>query len=101
MFVSMDVTFRESEPFYGKRTDLSSLFDLDSPSMGDASQEGDREASRIEECDQPRVVVGSIPCPMGGDRWRRVNEEEILRVYSRRQQQARHNCRGSNNNSRF
>src|SRR3954465_2548277 len=33
-FVSMDVTFRESEPYYGDKTDLSSLFDidLDSPS---------------------------------------------------------------------
>ena len=29
-FVSMDVTFRESEPFYGDQTDLSVLFkDLD------------------------------------------------------------------------
>ena len=26
MFVSMDVTFRESEPFYGEPTDLSQLF---------------------------------------------------------------------------
>ena len=80
------MTFRESEPFYGERTDLSSLFDLDSPSMDDACREGELEASRIEEGEQPRVVVGSIPCPMGGDRWRRVNEEENLRVYSRRQQ---------------
>lgn len=81
------MTFRELEPFYGERTDLSSLFDLNSPSMGDASREGEFKASRIEEGEQPRVVVGSIPCPMGGDMWRRVNEEENLRVYSRRQQQ--------------
>jgi len=47
MFVSMDVTFRESVPFYGERNDLSDLFvDLDSSSMDDNSVEGgERNAS--------------------------------------------------------
>jgi len=33
LFVSMDVTFRESEPYYGEKTDLNSLFELGDPSM--------------------------------------------------------------------
>jgi transposase InsO family protein len=42
LFVSMDVTFRESEPFYGEKIDLSSLFsDLDSPTMIDVSREAE------------------------------------------------------------
>ena len=41
--MSMDVTFRESKPFYGENTNLCSLFyDLDSPSMG-----GDVERERM------------------------------------------------------
>jgi len=33
LFVSMDVTFRESEPYYREKTDLNSLFELGDPSM--------------------------------------------------------------------
>jgi len=33
LFISMDVTFRESEPYYGEKTDLSSLFELDDLSI--------------------------------------------------------------------
>jgi hypothetical protein len=40
-FVSMDVTFRESEPFYGEQKDLSMLFDgLDHLSQLNDGQEG-------------------------------------------------------------
>jgi hypothetical protein len=85
-FVSMDVTFRESEPFYGEKTDLSSLFDFDSPSMSDASREGESEPLRTKEDETSRIVVGSIPCPpMEDGRWRKPNEEGNLRVYTRRQ----------------
>jgi hypothetical protein len=48
-FISMDMTFRESEPFYGEKTDLSSLFDFDSPCTSDASREGESEQLRIKE----------------------------------------------------
>jgi predicted glutamine amidotransferase len=36
--------------------------------------------------DEPlRVVVDSFPCPMSEERWRKPNEEENLKVYTRRQ----------------
>ena len=62
--MSMDVTFRESEPFYGEKTDLSSLFSsLDSPIIGSDDQERESEASDIREGDnQPRrmeIVIES------------------------------------------
>nr|CAE75905.1 OSJNBa0088I22.18 [Oryza sativa Japonica Group] len=48
-FVSMDVTFRESVPFYGERTDLSSLFvDLDNPIIDEDGQEGENGSSGEE-----------------------------------------------------
>jgi hypothetical protein len=100
----MDVTFRESEPYYGEKTDLSSLFDidLDSPSTSEASREGESEVLRRTE-DEPlsvvvdsplsvvvdsvkdepwRVVVDSVPYPMVEERWRKPNEEENLKVYT-------------------
>ncbi|WVZ85689.1 hypothetical protein U9M48_032584 [Paspalum notatum var. saurae] len=52
LFVSMDVTFRESEPFYGEKTDLSSLFsDLDYDITGGDCQEGEKEALDNENND--------------------------------------------------
>jgi hypothetical protein len=43
--VSMDVTFRESEPFYGEKIDLSSSFsNLDSPVI---FGEGEKEAHML------------------------------------------------------
>jgi hypothetical protein len=66
--VSMDVTFRESELFYGEKTDLTSLFpDLDSPTMDDVSREGesgDGDVSASNEHQQRKmdvVISGSIP----------------------------------------
>jgi hypothetical protein len=84
-FVSMDMTFRESEPFYGEKTDLSSLFDFDSPSTIDASGEGETKLVRAKEDEQSRVVVGSIPSPASEERWTKPNEEVNLRVHTRRQ----------------
>ena len=65
LFVSMDVTFRESEPFYGEKTDLSSLFSsLDSPIIDSDHHEKESEASDIREGDnQPRrmeIVIESV-----------------------------------------
>ena len=66
LFVSMDVTFRESEPFYGEKTDLSSLFSsLDSNITTSDDQEEESEDSTMRGGDdQPRrmeAVIGSIP----------------------------------------
>ena len=45
-FVSMDVTFRESEPFYGESTDLSLLFgELDHLHHVQDGQEGEKDVS--------------------------------------------------------
>jgi hypothetical protein len=64
LFVSMDVTFRECEPFYGEKTDLSSLFSgLDSPTMVDVSQEGENgdlhNASHEQQPIKIDVVIAS------------------------------------------
>ena len=91
-FVSMDVTFRESIPFYGEMTDLSYLFsDLDNPIMSEVRYEGVNESLGMEEGDESKrtkVVIGSIPCPMGKlpheQNWRKPHEEENLQVYTRR-----------------
>jgi hypothetical protein len=45
--VSMDVTFRESEPFYSEPTDLSLLFtELDQLHSMEDGQEGEKAVSR-------------------------------------------------------
>src|SRR5664279_2577170 len=49
MFVSMDVTFRESEPFYGEPTDLSLLFaELDHLHSVKDGHEGEKAVSRAQ-----------------------------------------------------
>lgn len=40
LFVSMDVTFRESVPFYGNRTDLNFMFESGSIESKEVSREG-------------------------------------------------------------
>jgi len=63
----MDVTFRESIPFYGEKTDLSDLFlDLDS---SDTCEVGDKENGPLviedaEESRRNKVITGLIPCPV-------------------------------------
>jgi hypothetical protein len=60
----MDVTFREFELFYGEKTDVSSLFDFDSPSRSEASREGESEMLSTNRNEPLRVMVDSIPCPI-------------------------------------
>ena len=57
----MDVTFREAEPYYGEKTNLSALFDdLDPPkSIGDG-QEGESTSNSEGEEQQRMPIVGSI-----------------------------------------
>jgi transposase InsO family protein len=69
-FVSMDVTFRESEPFYGEKTDLSILFeDLDHFPAHGTGQEGESELMQGETISepQPQPIVGLIPGRQDGD----------------------------------
>jgi hypothetical protein len=105
MFVSMDVVFREHEPFYGEPTDLVDAFpdlftndtlDADCKTRGDEREEDNEEATR-------EVIVGVIPTGEGANileeeqgqtqgelqstqnkesRWPRPNEEHNLQVYS-------------------
>jgi hypothetical protein len=45
----MDVTFRESEPYYGEKTDLSDLFELADPSVNEDVREGENDVKIIQE----------------------------------------------------
>ncbi|VAH22706.1 unnamed protein product [Triticum turgidum subsp. durum] len=95
-FVSMDVTFRESEPFYGEKTDLSTLFEeLDHSQSMQGGQEG--ECNLSGECSTngdkeqpiptPKIVGSFIPIVVDGaeqQRWQRPNEERNPQVYTRR-----------------
>jgi hypothetical protein len=97
-FVSIDVTFWESNPFYGEKTDLSAIFEgLDQP-LNIAGQEGESASgSSASNNSSPHVkqqppqhpmIVGSIPLVVPelphARSWPKPNEEQDLRVYSRR-----------------
>ena len=61
LFVSMDVTFREFEPYYTKSWDLDPfLEEFSSVTEGD-SREGENDEGVVA---QKEVIVGDIPCPM-------------------------------------
>ena len=90
-FVSMDVTFRESEPYYGEKTDLNVLFEgLDHPLSSQVGQEGENEqvAPRVVH-PASSIIVGTIPIAVEeqGRRWPRPNEEQNPQVYMRRKVQ--------------
>lgn len=65
----MDVTFRESEPYYGEKTDLSSRFDLGSYScLCEDYQDGENGRNVVEEKEHNQsrrmeIIIRSIPCP--------------------------------------
>jgi len=92
MFVSMDVTFRESVPFYGEKTDLSSLFiDLD-PLNG--SEDSEQIEPRVEtKVNEKRVLVGLIPDSVKVNdtiqegRVQQPPTERNLQVYTRRRRE--------------
>nr|ABA94354.1 retrotransposon protein, putative, unclassified [Oryza sativa Japonica Group] len=76
-----------------KKTDLSSLFiDLDDSTNGHDGHQMKDEILGPKGDEQPKkekLVVGSIPCPMGGpvaqeQEWRKPHEEKNLQVYTRR-----------------
>jgi hypothetical protein len=104
--VSMDVTFRESEPFYGEKTDLTFLFpDLDSPTMVDVSREGEngdlRNGSLEQQPSKMEAVIGgwvpqskgkemaiesnqSLPSHVDGSACERWQHQNITQVYTRK-----------------
>jgi len=92
MFVSMDVTFKESIPFYGEKTDLSSLFiDLD-PLNG--SEDSEQIEPRVEtKVNEKRVLVGLIPDSVKVNdtiqegRVQQPPTERNLQVYTRRRRE--------------
>jgi hypothetical protein len=61
LFVSMDVTFRETVPFYGEKTDLNFFLESASNSIDDASREGEnREVDPKEHhSNKMEVVIGA------------------------------------------
>jgi hypothetical protein len=65
LFVSMDVTCRESVPFYGERTDLSFMFEPHSTSIDEVGREGgygDVNASNEQQLRKMDAVIsGSVP----------------------------------------
>ena len=62
-FVSMDVTFRESEPFYGEKTDLSVMFEsLDQSQGGEIGQEGE-SSSTSPVTDAPAQITRDVQAP--------------------------------------
>jgi hypothetical protein len=106
MFVSMDVTFRESGPFYGELTDLSLLFaELDHLDSVKDGQEGEKDVSTTQgdsvgtktdddvcrlRTSQLWVQLRLVPqVPVRG-RW-----QENTLVYSRRQPQVQGEQQGS------
>ena len=60
LFVSMDVTFREFEPYYIKPWDLDPLLEEFSSVIESDRREGENEGATQKE----EVIVGAIPCPM-------------------------------------
>jgi len=103
MFVSMDVTFRESVPFYGEQSDLSDLFaTLDSPSMDEVTCEGESEDVKNDSVEKQSKIEGvisisepqerrlevvndeSIPSQYGNSRGEGLHNRVFSKVYTRR-----------------
>jgi len=97
----MDVTFRESEPYYGEKTNLSSLFEIDGQSTSEDGQEGENDIYMPQEKEEnqsrgSRTITGLIPYNVGNAQVneRQENRDNInihprqeqgtLRVYTRR-----------------
>jgi len=64
LFVSMDVFFREFEPYYTKPWDLDPFLEEFSSVTESDSREGENGRVQDEGAAQREVVVGAIPCPM-------------------------------------
>ena len=106
----MDVTFRESETFYGEKTDISMLFEeLDQQKNIEVGQEGEKSIVASPEQHTQQPFVASIPIPIAAapsnvvptnvhaelpvvqpetvQMWPRLNGRDNMLVYSRRPRQ--------------
>ncbi|WVZ50418.1 hypothetical protein U9M48_001671, partial [Paspalum notatum var. saurae] len=79
MFVSMDVTFRESIPFYGERSDLSDLFAiLESPIVDEVTREGESKNVQSDSVEKQSKIGGVISTSASQERrMQGVNDESI------------------------
>ncbi|WVZ66205.1 hypothetical protein U9M48_015462 [Paspalum notatum var. saurae] len=79
MFVSMDVTFRESIPFYGERSDLSDLFAiLESPIVDEVTREGESKNVQSDSVEKQSKIGGVISTSASQERrMQGVNNESI------------------------
>jgi hypothetical protein len=69
LFLSMDVTFREKEPYYTKKNDFDPFLEEFSSVTESDSREGENENGDVQHDDgvgvaREEVIVGTIPCPM-------------------------------------
>ena len=102
MFVSMDVVFREHEPFYEEPTDLTDVFpDLfnDDIPDGDYKTGGDDSKEDSDAISQKKIV-GVIPTEdVHKDvRWSKPNEEKQVQVYKRRHRTGEERVQGEDAN---
>ena len=108
----MDVTFRESEPFYGEPTDLSLLFsDLNHLHSVADGHEGEKAVSSVGTTNnegQARPIVGTmqvgslqIPMPVQDSPQVPVRDRWLQNplVYSRRQPHVQGDQQGSDESS--
>ena len=64
LFVSMDVTFREFEPYYTKPWDLDPFLEEFSSVTESDSREGENGCVQNDRVAQDGVIVWAIPCPI-------------------------------------
>ena len=66
LFVSMNVTFHEEEPYYTKKGDLDPFLEEFSSVIESDSRERENENGDVQNdgVTHEKVVVGTIPCPI-------------------------------------
>jgi hypothetical protein len=64
LFVSMDVTFREFEPYYTKPWNLDPFLEEFSSVTESEIREREDDYVQNEGATQKEVIIGTIPCPM-------------------------------------
>jgi hypothetical protein len=74
LFVSMDVTFQEFEPYYTKKCDLDQFFEEFSPVNESDSREGENDCEHSSGDNNTQgEIVGIIPSPQVDDAIRTVD----------------------------
>ena len=78
LFVSMDVTFREFEPYYTKPWDLDPFLEEFSSVTESDSREGENGCVQNDEEAQEGVIVGAIPCPIDVPTTQEVVDQDTI-----------------------